>query len=457
VNRLKAFIIIFLLLATALVITGTVAFYHVPYTTLNYEESNEIIANPSRGFYVQFDTAHLDKIGELEDQGITLVLLAYDLKDYVDQDLSQAKLDELSRAFDTLKAHGLKAIFRAAYGFSRAYEYQDPNSLSIIKQHLSQMKPILSEYKEVLFTVQAGFLGPWGEWHHSNLGLDEGVPTREIINELLVALCDAVPQPITIAVRRPSFIRLIDPERVELSRIGYHDDGLLSSETDLGTYDQPDYSREAELIYIHDRQFPVPNGGEMPNMSAYTEAEVAFKEFTQLKLTYLNKEYNTDVIDYWDTLSYQGTSFLDLIEKKLGYRWFIQSSTLPKYFKSSQTVTISLELSNIGFSAVALPYRAELIISDSSGIRQVIPFEGINLQTLKPEGSLSLSVSINVSELKKGFKLGIRILESETTQITDDRLLIRLANDNLIVKDGITYFAAYEWDGKSKNSLLTGQ
>jgi hypothetical protein len=195
VNRLKAFILISLLLATALVITVTVAFYHVPYTTLNYEESDEIIANPSRGFYVQFDTAHLEKIGELEVSGITLVLLAYDLKEFVDQDLSQSKLDNSSRAFETLKAHGLKAIFRAAYGFDRAYEYKDPTSLSIIKQHLSQIKPILSEYKEVLLTVQAGFLGPWGEWHHSNLGLDEGVPTTEIINELLVALCDAVPLP----------------------------------------------------------------------------------------------------------------------------------------------------------------------------------------------------------------------------------------------------------------------
>jgi hypothetical protein len=454
VNKPKAFLILAFILATALVITVTVAFYHVPYTTQNYEESEDILVNPSRGFYVQFDTAHLQQIGELDNSGITLVLLAYDLKDYVDQELSAAKLNELSRALGILQAHGLKAIFRAAYGFDSAYEYQDPSSIDIIKQHLSQITPILSEYKSVLLSVQAGFLGPWGEWHHSNLGEDGGVPTAAIINELLVALCDAVPQSISIAVRRPSFIRLVDPEKIDLGRIAYHDDALLSSASDMGTYDQADYSREDELNYIYDRPYPLANGGEMPVLSEYTEPSVALNELTLLKLTYLNHEYNKDVISDWQTRTYQEAPFLDLIKKKLGYRWFIHTSTLPEHFKDSQSVKISLTLMNTGFSAVALPYRAELILSDGSGIRQVIPFEGVNLQDLKPDGSLSMSVSIKVNDLNEGFRLGLRILESDTVQVTDERLLVRLANTNMTVKDGITYFAQYEWDGENSHTLI---
>lgn len=456
-SKPKRLITIFVLLATVLGFTGAVVFFRIPYTTLTYKESDDIITNPSRGFYVQFDTARLTKIDELDGSGITLVLLAYDLKDYVDSDLSQAKLEELSQAFVTLRAHGLKAIFRAAYGFSGENDYSDPSSIDIIKHHLSQISPILYENKDLILTVQAGFLGPWGEWHHSNLGVDGGVPTAPIINELLVALCAAVPQPISIAVRRPRFIRLIDPTLVDLSRIAFHNDGLLSSDTDLGTYDQEGVSREAELKYVHERIYPVANGGEMPYLSHYTDPTVAFHEFSLLKLSYLNHEYNKDVLRRWETALYEGKPFLDVIEKKLGYRWFIQTAQLPQSFKSSQTVQIKLTMMNSGFSAVAIPYRAELIVSDKSGIVQVLPFEGINLQDLKPGQPMTMSVSLKIDTLSESFKLGIRIVEKDMTQITDERTLVQLANEGLSVRDGITVFASYDWDQKNKYTLIEAQ
>ncbi len=447
-NKRKSLIIIFIILATALGITGTVVFFRVPYTTLTYTESDEIITNPSRGFYVQFDSGHLQKLYELDGSGITLVLLAYDIQDFTDRDLSQAKLDELSLAFDAIRAHGLKVIFRAAYGFSRNAEYSDPSSLNIIKTHISQISPILIENKDLLLTVQAGFLGPWGEWHHSNLGDDQGTPTQAIINELLAALCEAVPQTVSIAVRRPRFIRLIDTSIVDISRIAFHNDALLSTDTDMGSYDQAEYTRNDELTYIHERPYPVANGGEMPMLSMYTEPSVAFEELSLLKLTYLNHEYNKEVIAYWETVNTENKPFIDLIQKKLGYRYFIEKSIIPKSFRTDQSVKIKVTLKNSGFSAVTIPYRIELIVHDESGVRKIIPFEGINLQTLNSEQTLTMTVLMNLSELSHKFTLGLRIVERDMTQIMDERTLIRLANEGLTMKDGITFFASYDWDGK---------
>jgi len=453
VNNQKRSIIIFIILATALVITGTVVFFRIPYTTVLYQESDKIIINPARGFYVQFDTAHLDKIDELSSSGITLVLLTYDLKEFVESPLSQGKLDELTNAFEIVKANGLKVIFRAAYGFSGASEYSDPKTIDTIKMHLNQISPILKENKELLLSVQAGFLGPWGEWHHSNLGDTEGTPTAQIVNELLVALMDAVPKPITIAVRRPSFIRLINSTQIDLSRIAFHNDALLSSDTDMGTYALDVSSRESELKYIYERPYSVANGGEMPNLSTYTNPEIALNELTQLKLTYLNYKYNKDVIDYWGTTLYENKPFLDLIQKKLGYRWSIQTATLPKLFNTTQKVKVKLTLINTGFSAVALPYRAELIISDENGIRKVIPFTGVNLQDLKPGKTLSISGALNLNDIQGQFSLGLRIVEADMLNITDQRTLVQLANEGLSIRDGINYFASYDWDGKKKYTL----
>jgi hypothetical protein len=67
---------------------------------------------------------------------------------------------------------------------------------------------------------------------------------------VLFGLLEAVPAPIPVQVRRPMFIRNLfagEPggpdlttkaasEGTPLSRIGWHDDALLSPPTDMGTY-----------------------------------------------------------------------------------------------------------------------------------------------------------------------------------------------------------------------------
>lgn len=444
----------FVLIAMVLVITGTIVFFYVPYKTIDFKESNAIITNPSRGFYVQFDSSNLDGLNELNDKGVSLVFLAYDLNEFIDSEISQEKLDELSYAFSSIKAHGLKVIFRAAYGFKDPMDFSDPKSIEVIKTHITQLSPILNEYQDVLLTVQAGFLGPWGEWHHSNLGLDDGKPSTQVINDLLIALSEAVPHPVSIAVRRPSYIRLINPDLVNLSRIAFHNDALLSTDTDMGTYDLERYQRDEELEFIFDRTSGVANGGEMPNLSVYTEPSIALNELSKLKLTYLNLNYNKSVLDFWSSTLYDGKPFLDIVKQKLGYRLFIQTLVLPTHFKLSQKVEIKLTLMNSGFSEMALPYRAELIVGQNTEIYQVLQFEDINLQDIKPSNTITMTISLDVKDLAKQFMLGIRIVETNMLVISDERTLVHLANEEISFVDGINYFAAYEWNKENDYNLI---
>jgi len=454
VNKSRYSIVYFVLIAMVLVITGTIVFFYVPYKTINFKESNAIITNPSRGFYVQFDSSNLDGLNELNDKGVSLVFLAYDLNEFIDSEISQEKLDELSYAFSSIKAHGLKVIFRAAYGFRDPMDFSDPTSLEVIKTHITQLSPILNEYQDILLTVQAGFLGPWGEWHHSNLGLDDGKPTAQVINNLLIALSEAVPNPVSIAVRRPSFIRLINPDLVNLDRIAFHNDALLSTDTDMGTYDLERYQRDEELEYIFDRTSGVANGGEMPNLSVYTEPSIALNELSKLKLTYLNLNYNKSVLDFWSSTLYEGKPFLDIVKQKLGYRLFIQTLVLPTHFKSSQKVDIKLTLMNSGFSEMVLPYRAELIVGQKTEIYQVIQFEDINLQDINPGKTITMTISLDVKDLAKQFMIGIRIVEANMMEIRDERTLVHLANEEISIVNGINYFAAYEWNKKNEYNLI---
>lgn len=455
-SKAKKTITLFGILVATLSIIGVSLFFYIPTVKLTFKESDKQLTNPSRGFYVQFDTGHLDGIKDLQNEGVSLVFFAYDLIDFVNADISAEKLTELDTALQTAKDNGLKVIFRAAYGFSNAQDFSDPYSIDRIKGHIAQISPILIKHKETLLTVQAGFLGPWGEWHDSNLGDEKGEPNSQLINEMVKALVDAVPQPISIALRRPSFIRELNPELIDVSRIAFHNDALLSTESDMGTYALDTRSREEELNEISFLPYVVANGGEMPMVGLYTEPTKALEELALLKLTYLNLKYNKEVLGLWEKTPYLTSSFYDYLSNKLGYRWFIQSLTLPSSFRQDQSIPVEIEMKNVGFSAVTLPYRAELIISDEEGILQVLPFETYDLRKLSPNSTLQLKMRIDTSGFPQRFTLGIRIKETSMTQITDERTLIKLANDDFKVYEGIHEFAIYQGDDQffSKFNLI---
>ena len=223
-----------------------------------FREGDEVIPNPERGFYAPRMSHRMDRLDALRERGITLVLLEMDLRDFKERDISPEKLDELRRAFAAARQHGLKVIFRAAYGFTGRDYRADPKDMGRIRGHIRQLGSVFAEDRDVLCGVQAGFLGPWGEWHGSNWG---DPPSLEARREVLFGLLDAVPPPITVHVRRPMFIRDIfadEPGGSELtaesayggsrlSRTGWHDDALLSLPSDMGTFAERGWDREREL------------------------------------------------------------------------------------------------------------------------------------------------------------------------------------------------------------------
>ena len=55
----------------------------------------------------------------------------------------------------------------------------------------------------------------------------------------------------------------------------------------MGTYDDPMYTRAMELEWLEANVPKGIHGGEMPEISEYSAAEQAIKEFQQLNITYL--------------------------------------------------------------------------------------------------------------------------------------------------------------------------
>ena len=169
-----------------------------------FRESRENSPNPERGFYWPVKTGRIKTLDGLRQQGISLLFVETDLGEFKGRDLSSEKLTEIREVLAAARRAGLKVIFRAAYGYTGRDYRADPKDMDRILGHVRQMGAVLTENADVLCGVQAGMLGPWGEWHGSNWG---DPPSLEARRKVLFAWLDALPTPITVDIRRPMFIR----------------------------------------------------------------------------------------------------------------------------------------------------------------------------------------------------------------------------------------------------------
>lgn len=414
-------------------------------TTTFYKAGNKIPNNPERGFYVQADVEEEEKIKRYGDK-VSLFLLAFDLYEYRNREISKEKLEELALFLEEAKQRKVKCIFRAAYGFERQ-ESNDADSLERIKEHIAQIAPILNQYKNQICCVQAGFFGPWGEWHSSKYLEDEQMGKKNR-NWLLQELLGQLSEEVVIDVRRPRFIREAWADGLSKERIGFHNDGLLGSETDLGTYDDSGYTRAEEMEWLEKNLKTGLNGGEMPAVNEYSRAEHAIEEFSRMKLSYLNLKYNEEVYEQWKEETIKGENAFEYIEKHLGYRFFVSKIKCPVSFgkgilKNRQKIELTLE--NEGFAPIGKNYQLEWVVVDNSGnihcFEEKQPLEVI-------EAGEAVSIQLPLKELKglQVEKIGIRIFAKNDEEKLSE-YCVELVNDEVAYQKGVNYLIFLDEEG----------
>lgn len=343
---------------------------------IRYREGGQAVANPERGFYAPRMSGRMGGLEGLRARGITLVLVEMDLRDFKDREIAPYKLDELRQAFSVARENGLKVIFRAAYGFTGRDYRADPRDLARIQGHIQQIGAIVRAEKDVLYCVQAGFLGPWGEWHGSNHG---DPPSPEARRAVLFGLLDAVPAPIPVQVRRPMFVRDLFPggsdltgqaasEGTPLSRVGWHDDALLSLPTDLGTFAERGWDRERELRWCENHGLYAPFGGETVPDSAKTPADQVVRELERFRATYLNSAYHRGTLEGWRRAEYQGENAYGHVERRLGYRLVADRLRC----SAGESLRVDLELRNVGFAPPHLPREVAMVLSRGDARHRVV-------------------------------------------------------------------------------------
>lgn len=405
-----------------LIIIGALALLQLKaQSNYNYTESFEDFPNPERGFYRYSETnttnytplnantlrgyRNISSVYSADyDVLSTLVFRYFILDNFINSTIDNTTLANIEADFQAARAGGVKLIPRFVYTTtanagtcgSICPPFGDATKDRVL-EHISQLKPILQEYSDVIAVLQMGFIGIWGEQYYtdhfgfpSSDGGDGKITNENWIkrNEVITALLDALPNDRMVQVRYPQqkqrFIYGLDAPttsaplteneaftETDKARLGMHNDCFLSSWTDVGTYsnygnDNEGYSADTANLkpYAAEDSKYVPIGGEtcQDQFSPHNKCEgFAVGEMDRMNYSYLNAHYNNVVNNHWVT-----GGCIDEIKRRLGYRFVLRNASLPNEVNQGQGLDISFNIDNVGFTSLYNPRTMELVLRNTN-------------------------------------------------------------------------------------------
>ncbi|MBU0476241.1 MAG: DUF4832 domain-containing protein [Bacteroidetes bacterium] len=409
----------------------TLTIYSQNTSSINYVISDKIITNPERGFSAYRSEPITNMfINTNKENQISVIQRIYTIPEFVDKPLSDAFLNMVRADLNMARAGGMKLVLRFSYTDS---QNGADAPLNIILNHVNQIKPLFEENYDVISYVEAGFIGAWGEWYYSSNGLNNTANRRTV----LFALLDALPKERAVVVRTPSYKRDIFENNAPLtfseafngtyrSRTGAHNDCFLASATDFGTYVDSDVEGDKNFLNL-DNRF-VPQGGETCSPSAYSGCDNALIDLERLHWSILNKDYNTQVINGWET----GVC-IDDIKKYLGYRFILIDGEFTNSIKPSGIINIKLTLFNDGFASLYNPHNLEFVLRNTITNKRYRLLSNVDTRGWMSNETVLIELSAGILPTMERGDYELLMHIADPTKTLHDRVeySIRLANENL--------------------------
>jgi hypothetical protein len=352
----------------------------------SYVESDDPLPNPGRGYYSIHSFPVQEPVREEElRSGICkehqLALVRLDIGAYRDRPIEEAALENIRRILAVFRREKQEVILRTVYDTAGRGMEKEPPFLAGVVEHIGQLGPVFRENRDVIYTLQGVFVGNWGEMHGSRF------LKGETLRLLLETLLEATGGTCRLAVRRPVQWRLLfpetefpkaqrDPETVGRPLTGLFNDGMLASESDLGTYgtgrrsavgwEEP-WQRREELDFVSRLCRYVPNGGEVVRGEYVSEPKAIVEALRALRVSYLNGVYDGKVLTRWKKIAAdfpgacRGIRLFDYIGLHLGYRFVVKRVKL----HASKGGRLKVEIANVGFSNLYEEAEAILLFQET--------------------------------------------------------------------------------------------
>ena len=412
---------------------------------LSFTESDEIFANPERGFYKHYDftsskanplsatTLKADRL-----TGITLCYTGHYLTEFLTSDISEDFLNLVRSNMQALREGGAKCILRFAYSrdASDSKKAKWDASPEFVHRHIKSLKPIIQEYSDVILCWQAGFVGVWGEWYYTNnFVFAPSTPEQHILRRGVVdAMLDALPEDRSVALRTPMFKKMMYSGSYtdtltfktaysgsDLSRLCCFNDCFGASKDDVGTFEG-----SATRKYWEGDSRYVLMGGETCGVSNYCTCENSLKDMEDYHWTYMNSGYNSDVLGRW-----QKDGCMDEVKRRLGYRLSVADA----YYSApaaGQDMQVALRIKNSGFAAPMNPRAVELVLVDGNGSKTVYELKDADPRFWFANKTSVLSQTIQIpAETTGDCTLYLNLPDPKPVLHDKAAFSIRLANEDI--------------------------
>ena len=344
-------------------------------TVVNYTaDDTSVFPNPERGFTEELGgetmlsntSNHVvqaeadwyfdpEEDGYDERQNQTLVMLMYYLGNYKTQDLSAQILQGFDDDMAILRQHGFKCVLRFAYDWNS----KNDATLSYVKKHIASLKPHLEANKDVIYVLEAGFVGRWGEWYYSSNFGNKTQHLNANRRQVIEAMLDACPANRFLLTRyamiKTEYFGDTQPltwdkafKGTDRARLGHHNDAFLNDYGNDGTYDDGDGNYTAMRNYIAQETLYVPNGGECNvedmNLAAIVaQQDTTLAELRRFHWSFCGSQYAEAVTKKWRS---NGT--FEEMNRVLGYRLQLTSTLIPDNLTAGDRPRILIRLVNKG-------------------------------------------------------------------------------------------------------------
>ena len=414
------------------------------------DSKNQVVKSEEDWFFDLEDPENADR------QSQTLVVLMYYLYNYMSQDLSDKMLKGFDADMQILRNHGFKCVLRFAYDWKTNKDAE----LTQLKKHIAQLKPHLESNKDVIYVIEAGFVGRWGEWYYSE---HYGKETQELTAErrqILEAILEACPKDRFMLVRYPliklTYLGDENPLTAEQAfsgtpraRIGHHNDAFLNDWGNDGTYGRNGEGPDDDPIlrnYIAAETLYVPNGGETnveekesPGLpeQVYRKAE---EEMSLYHWSFCGSTYSEDVTERW-----RKSGIFDNLNRKMGYRYQFLQASFPETVQAGGGMPLNLRLKNVGYAPLYNERKAYIVLKGAQNSEYRIQMSTDPRRWLPNGVETVIEETLTIpEEVPEGtYQLYLALPDIAPSLEADPRYSIRFANIGT-------------WDETSgMNSLLT--
>ncbi|MDD6236812.1 MAG: DUF4874 domain-containing protein [Clostridiales bacterium] len=408
-------------------------------------ELEKLSTNPNRGFrlesYLEVATGYAypgsqkDAIqmldGLLDVSYVTekpqIVQVYFYLNGYQNRDLDSKSFYQMNRYLNHCRKRHLRILLRFAYIYDdRHWDELDAPTEQILR-HITQLEFFLQQNRDVLYCLQAGFLGPWGEWSG---GAKQDRLT--VLNHLL----NHIPADLPVMVRYVWIKNVLpqhDPRRMN---VGYHDDYIVSDPHQWNSCALIDSPYCAQMT--GETPYLVVDG-EMPWASDIRGIDgvkvvkrLAMHHFTSFSLehnyhedggSYSLEEWKKIIVDMsffqrnhlpcnpnW--FSTRGgvilkRSIFDYIRDFLGYHILVESACVEQI---GEFLEVSATLVNYGFAAPVAMKSCEFVLIDVAD-RVCAVRRACACAQLQPEKPVECRAFFPIVSGQK-FHVGIRLIDA---------------------------------------------